>query len=201
MAQSPNTWFVGAGLGPGEEDIKAACLQHEVSDRLLTFGVLSSIDLRNLYRAFDVFVFASQSETQGIVLAEAMAAGVPVVAVDAPGVREIVRDRINGRLIDHEDPNEFVEAIRWITELNESNRAVMIKELESTANEYSIERATRSMLDLYRWANKVKKATDPDELHRWRTNVNRIEREWRLWSNVAHAICGAVVTAAGVRVI
>ncbi|MCC5845768.1 MAG: glycosyltransferase [Verrucomicrobia bacterium] len=40
----------------------------------------------------DCFVFASQTETQGIVLAEAMAAGNPVVALDGPGVREIVAD-------------------------------------------------------------------------------------------------------------
>ena len=41
----------------------------------------------NVYHAMDVFVFASQSETQGLVMTEAMAAGIPVVAVDAPGVR------------------------------------------------------------------------------------------------------------------
>ena len=40
----------------------------------------------------NVFAFASLTETQGLVLAEAMAAGVAVVAIDAPGAREIVRD-------------------------------------------------------------------------------------------------------------
>ena len=52
-------------------------------------------------------VFASLSETQGIVLVEAMAAGVPVVAVDAPGVREVVKDGYNGRLIFGENQNNF----------------------------------------------------------------------------------------------
>ena len=54
--------------------------------------------LADAYAAMDVFAFSSQSETQGMVLAEAMAAGVPAVALDGPGVREIVNDD-NGRLL------------------------------------------------------------------------------------------------------
>ena len=42
--------------------------------------------------AMDIFAFASFSETQGMVLAEAMAAGLPAVALDASGVREVVRN-------------------------------------------------------------------------------------------------------------
>ena len=42
-----------------------------------------------------MFAFASLSETQGLVLTEAMAAGTPAVAVDAPGVREVCRKKMN----------------------------------------------------------------------------------------------------------
>ena len=48
-------------------------------------GCQTGQDLADAYAAMDVFVFSSQSETQGMVLAEAMAAGVPAVALDAPG--------------------------------------------------------------------------------------------------------------------
>ena len=58
------------------------------------------------------FVFASQTETQGLVIAEAMAAGNPVVALDGPGVREIVRDGENGFLLEHDaSPGEFATAL------------------------------------------------------------------------------------------
>ena len=87
LAQRPDAWFVVVGIGPCEAEIMLACEKHHVVDRLLTFGVLSRIDLRNIYRTFDVFAFASKSEAQGIVLAEAIAAGIPVVALDAPGAR------------------------------------------------------------------------------------------------------------------
>jgi 1,2-diacylglycerol 3-alpha-glucosyltransferase len=43
----------------------------------------------------DVVAFASKSETQGMVLTEAMAAGVPIVVLDAPGAREVVVDQRN----------------------------------------------------------------------------------------------------------
>jgi 1,2-diacylglycerol 3-alpha-glucosyltransferase len=73
--------------------------QEGVADRLHLAGMLKGKDLVDAYHAMDVFVFASQSETQGLVVTEAMAAGIPVVAVDAPGVREVVKDFVNGRLM------------------------------------------------------------------------------------------------------
>lgn len=51
------------------------------------------------YRSADAFIFASKTETQGLVLAEAMANGLPVIAVDAPGSRDIVQSMVNGFLV------------------------------------------------------------------------------------------------------
>jgi 1,2-diacylglycerol 3-alpha-glucosyltransferase len=201
LGQRPNAWFVVAGVGPCEADIMLACERHHVVDRLLTFGVLRPVELRNVYHTFDVFAFASHSETQGIVLAEAMAAGVPVVALDAPGVREIVSDRINGRMLEVENAATFASAIAWLADLNAGNREVMRRELAETAAKYSIERSAQSMLELYDWAIKLKRVSDPSELHAWRANVNRIERELKLWGNVAHAIRDAVVSTVRGKVI
>ena len=71
-------------------------------------------ELVDAYHAMDVFAFASQSETQGLVVTEAMAAGIPVVAVDAPGVREVVKDGVNGRLIINENIEDFVASLEWL---------------------------------------------------------------------------------------
>ena len=59
--------------------------------------------LLELYKFADLFIFASKTETQGLVLAEAMACGLPVVALDAPGARDIIENGVNGFLVDSEE--------------------------------------------------------------------------------------------------
>lgn len=88
--------FVVAGNGALREQILNIFRQHEIEDSLVLAGSLRGGDLADCYAAMDVFVFASQSETQGLVLAEAMAAAVPVVALSASGVDDVLTDRVNG---------------------------------------------------------------------------------------------------------
>src|SRR5690606_36914192 len=96
--------FLVVGDGPWRKELKDVFARHGVADRLLLAGKRTGRTLREAYRAMDVFAFASLSETQGMVLAEAMAAGVPVVALNASGVREMVRDGSNGFLLPSSAP-------------------------------------------------------------------------------------------------
>jgi glycosyltransferase involved in cell wall biosynthesis len=192
LVKRTDAWFILCGIGPCEEEIQAACIKHGVQDRVRTFAILDRAALRDVYHAMDVFAFASKSETQGIVLAEAMAAGVPVVAIDAPGVRDIVVEKINGRLLPSEDRESFVDALNWVADLDEANRHVMKAELAQTATEYSIDAAAKKALELYDWTAKINGVMDPSELHAWRTRVNRLEQEFKIWGNFAHAISDAV---------
>jgi len=84
------------GDGPSREsfltDLRAAGLMVHYA------GVLKGPVLAAAYRGMDVFVFASRAETQGMVVAEAALCGTPVVALDAPGVRDVVRGAV-GRLV------------------------------------------------------------------------------------------------------
>lgn len=68
----------------------------ELDNNVVFCGELPHEQLRNYYRASDAFLFASTSETQGIVLLEAMAARLPVVAVEASGVRDVIVEGFNG---------------------------------------------------------------------------------------------------------
>lgn len=77
---------------------------------LITFhGGVRREDLPPFYRAADLFLFASETETQGLVLAEAHACGLPAVAVRAPGVEEVVRDGESG-LLTKPEPPQLAEA-------------------------------------------------------------------------------------------
>ena len=67
-------------------------------DRIHFLGGVGREELPPYYQAADLFVFASETETQGLVLAEAHACGLPAVAVRASGVDEVVRDGETGLL-------------------------------------------------------------------------------------------------------
>lgn len=74
-------------------------------------GIQRGEDLARLYASADLFAFASENETYGNVIQEAMASGLPVVAVNEGGVRENLRDRINGLAVRSNDGISFAAAV------------------------------------------------------------------------------------------
>lgn len=94
-----NGLFLVVGKGPDAENIRRIFSERKLEDRLKLVPPQAGQDLVDSYHAMDIFVFSSKSETQGMVVAEAMAAGLPVIALDASGVRDVVSDGVNGRLL------------------------------------------------------------------------------------------------------
>lgn len=117
LEKNADACFLVIGKGPSEECIKNIFSKYNLQNKLFHPGALVSQQLIDAYHAMDVFVFASQTETQGLVLTEAMAAGVPVVAVNGPGIGEIVQDFKNGRLLQSESIDEFCDALYWVQNL------------------------------------------------------------------------------------
>src|SRR5690606_4599465 len=116
VVEQPDVHFLVIGVGPSEQEIEHIFAQAGVADRLHMTGVLQQQALIDALHAMDVFAFASCSETQGIVLTEAMAAGLPVVALDASGVREVVQHERNGLLILDHTTAAFASALKQVTE-------------------------------------------------------------------------------------
>lgn len=74
-----------------------------IQDVVTFVGNVPNEQVRDYLAASDLFLFASKSETQGIVLAEAMAAGIPVTAVHATGADDIIEDGVNGFLTEEKE--------------------------------------------------------------------------------------------------
>lgn len=90
-AQRPDLLLVVAGEGPALESLQRKARQLHLQDHVRFVGYLPrETGLRDCYAAADVFTFASRTETQGLVLLEAMAVGVPVLALPALGAAEII---------------------------------------------------------------------------------------------------------------
>ncbi len=78
------------GDGPARRELIELARVHGVGDRVAFLGALAPAELPNVYASADAFAFPSLSETQGLVLAEAMVAGLPIAAVSTPVTREVL---------------------------------------------------------------------------------------------------------------
>jgi glycosyltransferase involved in cell wall biosynthesis len=195
MAVTPQAHFLVVGGGPSEEDIRNVVADAGIMDRLHMAGCCTGQDLIDGYHALDIFAFASQSETQGMVLMEAMAAGKPVVAIDAPGARDVVQDRFNGRLVSLEHRQLFAQALSWVASRPPRERLHLIRSARRTAERFSMTRQARRALRLYE--SLLSAAPHEEEPAGLLVRAKRrIEAELTLWSNLAHAASVALEPSA-----
>jgi glycosyltransferase involved in cell wall biosynthesis len=199
LEQERRAFALLVGEGPCREGLEATFAERGLSRRLYMAGRLDRDRVADAYRAMDVFAFASQSETQGMVLTEAMAAGVPAVAVDASGVREVVRDRYNGRLLPWEDVEEFVAALSWLAALPVAERRRLDAGIAETADRYSMSCTAQQALALYEAQVSVGPTEKRLEGSLWATARRRLEEEWKIFKNLAAAAGGAWLRVGGVR--
>jgi 1,2-diacylglycerol 3-alpha-glucosyltransferase len=107
----PNVLFVIAGEGPALPGLRRATTGLGLGDHVLFVGYLDRRGaLLDCYRAADVFVFASRTETQGLVLLESLALGLPVVSTAVLGTKEVLRHAA-GAIVVPEDVAEFSAAV------------------------------------------------------------------------------------------
>ncbi len=105
----PGARLVLVGQGTQSAALRRLAGSLRMGDRVTFLGVRPHEELATCYQAADLFLFASETETQGLVLAEAAACGLPAVAVSAPGSDEVVRDGETG-LLTKGDPTALAEA-------------------------------------------------------------------------------------------
>ena len=187
--------FLVVGSGPLEAELVSYFKKQKLGDRLRLVGEIKGEKLIEAFQAIDVFAFSSRSETQGMVLNEAMAAGTPVVGLDAPGVRDIVRDKINGRLVVHESEEEFVKALSWVQKLSLAEKRKLIAGAKKTAKRFSMQRCVNNALGLYESLQPAKNFQRKSEERDWFPLMQRAEAEWDLLCNFTKATLGAFASS------
>jgi glycosyltransferase involved in cell wall biosynthesis len=107
----PDLLLILAGEGPARAELERRVARRGLGAHVLFLGYLDrASQLADCYRAGDAFLFASTTETQGLVLLEAMSLGVPVVAVAAGGTVDLLARR-RGALVPELDAGEFAAAV------------------------------------------------------------------------------------------
>ena len=193
LRQEENAVFLVVGDGPAAPAMQKRFSEEGLADRVFFAGKLTGPAISDAYNAMNLFGFSSQSETQGMVLAEAMAAGVPVVALDGPGVREVVADKKNGRLLPAEAPPEdFAAALLSLTKKEENQRCA--RHARQTADQFSRKKCAGRVVELYRAAINDFTADNgqtDEEMISWTSLLRSIKTEWDLLSQKTEAVLEA----------
>lgn len=187
VATHPDAHFLVVGTGPSEEAMKTVFAKAGIRECLHLAGTLQKQQLADALHAMDVFAFASQSETQGMVLTEAMAAGLPVVALDGSGVREVVKDGINGRLLLDKIPEEFSSALQWLAALSAEDAHKLKQAALDTAEAFSMPHSADKALACYEEVLSRMPPVLTEDFGDWDDVLVWIRTEWDILKSVAGA--------------
>jgi glycosyltransferase involved in cell wall biosynthesis len=146
-AEPANLRLLVAGNGATDDRQRLEKLAAECHGRVTFLGQRS--DLARLYQAFDLLFHAPRQEAFGLVVAEAMASGIPVVATRTGGIPEIVLDGQTGTLVDTESPSALCDAARALIQSTDLRREYGKYAVEVAAQKFNLENQARSYLRLY----------------------------------------------------
>jgi glycosyltransferase involved in cell wall biosynthesis len=198
LADHPQAVFLVVGSGDHAEAFREQLLAGANPRQVLMVGKKTGHALSDAYAAMDVFVFSSQSETQGMVLAEAMASGAPVVALDGPGVREVV-SRENGRLLPADATEEqFASAINQLVD-DPARLERMQRRVRDSIEGFSLEHCADLLEGLYERLVAETGLGVAADLSPWDRLLGRLDIEWRLLAEKTAALAAAVVDTEATR--
>lgn len=117
-------------------------------DKTVFIGIVSDNEKKNYYAAGDIFVYASKSETQGMVLTEAMYSGLPIIAVRATGVKDIIEDGRTGFLVS-ENKDEFRAAVQNLIDDENLRKKFGDEAKEAAREKYTSSVCAEKMIEIY----------------------------------------------------
>lgn len=138
-------WLVGEG--PLEDELQRGIEEMHLRGKVVLTG--SFDDVGDVLRAADVFVFPSHREGMSLALLEAMAAGLPIVATDIPGNRELLEHEQSALLVPVAAPEALAEAVLRLNNNPELACRLGRKAREVVKDRYSLEETVRQHLALF----------------------------------------------------
>ena len=147
VKRMPDARLVIAGDGPMRKELEALVEQLGLPGRVWITG--DRDDIPDILRLLDIFVLPSLGEGISNTILEAMATGLPIVATDVGGNRELVEEGCNGRLVPVGDPARLAEAIFDLMQSAETRVAMGQSSLERVSQQFDWDRTVDSYLGVY----------------------------------------------------
>ncbi|MFR4998695.1 MAG: glycosyltransferase [Clostridium paraputrificum] len=140
-----NTMVIGDG--PLKKELEERVQRLGLHNNITFIGKVDNKKIKEYYGACDLFLFSSKSETQGIVILEAMASKIPVVAVKASGVMDVVENGVNGYMTTGNE-EDWANRI-WDIIMNNNLRLKLKDGAFRTSKEYSDSKVAKLALHYY----------------------------------------------------
>jgi len=142
-----DTYLLLVGHGNYRKTLEILVQELALESKVRFTGLVPNNEIAGHYRMGNIFVYASTTETQGLVLVEALASKLPVVALRAPGIKDVIMDGENGFLV-QEDENDFRSKVELVMR-DHTMRDKLAEAAVKTADAYSRENCTKRLLEAY----------------------------------------------------
>ena len=160
IKQHPDALLVVAGQGPAEKSLHKLAADLGLDNNIKFIGYLDrNTELNACYQAADIFVFSSKSETQGLVLLEAMAQGTPVVAIAELGTASILVEG-KGALIAPDNIERFADKVHYLLKYPEDRYELGKAALKYATENWTAKLQAERMLHFYHHVKSVHQASD-----------------------------------------
>jgi glycosyltransferase involved in cell wall biosynthesis len=140
--------FIVAGEGDLTEEMMEIFEDKKVMEQIIFAGKIKRGDVKNYLDAFNVFVYASTSETQGTIVTENMYVGKPIVAIGQNGVGDLIEDDVNGISVE-EDEGKFVRALQRMIDSEESRKKMGQNAKKIAKEKYTTTACAQNLLNVY----------------------------------------------------
>ncbi|MBZ9686175.1 glycosyltransferase [Clostridium estertheticum] len=138
------------GDGPEKENILKTIEEQGLKDTVILMGLVSPVDVCKYYMASDIFVFSSQSETQGMVILEAMAGKCAVVAIRSSGIDDVIHNEYNG-FMTKADIDLWSEKVIYLME-HPKILSEMCQNAYDFSKKFSLDTMAENTVEVYRKA-------------------------------------------------
>jgi 1,2-diacylglycerol 3-alpha-glucosyltransferase len=170
VKENPKAKLVIIGHGPDASSFQKMAVKEKMEDNIIFTGKVPWEDVSKYYQFADIFVTASQSETQGLTVIEAIAASTPVVCINDESFKDAIVDDLNGYLF--KNKKEYVKSITKIMNDQELwNR--LSKQARISAEVHSSKYFAEKVLDVYKVAMKDTTTVKKTFFNRFKKQVKR----------------------------
>jgi len=135
------------GGGPYQEDLEDAVIRRNLGDRVVFAGMVKNREIADYYKAGDIFVSASNSETQGLTYMEAMASGLPILCKKDECLDDVIDYGNNGYTFENKE--EFLTVLEELISSPEKRKAIGKAARNSMIKEFSVEAFAENCVEVY----------------------------------------------------